>query len=64
MKKLITLIGLLLGLYFLSSGQTPDLSKLTELENVVQEDLKVSGAPGAVIGIVKIGEIIHQKAFD
>lgn len=63
MKKIITLIGLILGLYFISSGQTPDLSKLTDLENVVQEDMKVSGAPGAVIGIVKNGQIIHQKAF-
>lgn len=64
MKKQIALAGLLaIGLSFFSNGQSPDLSKITELENVVQEELKISGAPGAVIGIVKDGQIIYQKAF-
>lgn len=56
-------IGMILGLPCISIGQSLDLSKLTELENAVQEDMKVSGAPGAVIGIVKEGQIIYQKAF-
>ncbi|HRI79811.1 MAG TPA: serine hydrolase domain-containing protein, partial [Cyclobacteriaceae bacterium] len=63
MKYLIALTGLVFGLLFNSNGQSPTLSRITELENAIQGDMKVSGAPGVIIGVVKDGQIIYQKAF-
>lgn len=58
-----SLIGLLTVLSFFTFGQIPDPLKIAELESSVYNDMKVSGAPGAVIAIVKEGQIVYQKAF-
>lgn len=53
----------IIGLQIILFGQTPDQIKLTELEKTIYDDIKISGAPGAVIGVVKDGQVIYQKAF-
>jgi CubicO group peptidase (beta-lactamase class C family) len=61
--KVFLIHGFFLGLAFSSFGQMPDQLKLSELENTIYNDMKISGAPGAVIGVVRDGQIIYQKAF-
>lgn len=57
------ILGFFIGFSNTLFGQTPDNSKLVELESAILNDMKISGAPGAVIGVVKDGQIVYQKAF-
>src|SRR6476659_307967 len=61
MKKLgIILITLFpLGIY----SQNINQSKIDKLDSNIKNDMKISGAPGAVLGVVKDGKIIYEKAF-
>jgi len=40
-----------------------DQRSIQAIDDSVLNDMKISGAPGAVIGIVKNGNIIYQKAY-
>jgi len=47
----------------LINGQNIDQRSMQAIDNSVLNDMKISGAPGAVIGIVQNGKIIYQKAY-
>jgi CubicO group peptidase (beta-lactamase class C family) len=62
--KIHTLTALLtIGLSVVSNAQTPDASQLRDLESTIYNDMRVSGAPGAVVGVVKEGRLVYHKAF-
>ncbi len=44
-------------------GQEIDQKIIQDIDKFVREDMKASGAPGAVVGIVKDEKIIYQKAY-
>ena len=44
-------------------AQDIDQRSILEIENVVKNDMQISGAPGATIAAVKNDKIIYQKAF-
>ena len=64
MKKhdLILALGFLLFSYQ-NYGQDIGQSAVNEIDNTVRKEMKISQAPGAVIGVVKNENIIFQKAY-
>lgn len=50
--------------YTSACGQSKvEVQDLTDLESVIKQDMKTSGAPGAAIAIVKGEKIAYEKAF-
>ena len=62
------IIKLILSVWFLISpiiinGQEISQYSVEGIEEVVQNDLKVSRAPGAIIAFIQNGEVVYQKPF-
>ena len=64
MKKYDSILALGFLLFsYLSFGQDIGQSTVNEIDNTIRNEMKISQAPGAVIGVVKNGNIIFQKAY-
>src|SRR5438445_7626629 len=44
-------------------GQTPQDRLSSELQQVILEEMKAEGIPGAAIGIVRDGKVLFSKGF-